>query len=1213
MWLTNKYWYWGVVVIVLLANITSQGLLCYGCSSHERIALLQLKSHFPQSPTGWIGADCCTWYGVICNPLTSRVSELSINNTYDDHFTVIIRGSNVWEGYYEGRNWHLNASLFLPFHELTSLDLSNNFIAGCVENGGFETLVTLENLESLRLTSNSFNNSILSSVGVLSLKNLDLRYNAINGSINMTELNPLNHLEELYLGGNKIIQFESSKVTKGFSNLSALYLDGLVNKVTDELLESLGEFHNLKNLSLDGNDLRGAMFRHQRYSLIELSLHDSYLDENFLQSLELLPSLKVLDIQGLQPTSQGFPRLNNLERLDLSGNALNNKIVLSIGNLTSLQYLNLANCGLSGHISQELNALNHLEELDLSGNEIIKFESSKGTKGFSNLITLYLDHLLNNVTDEFLESLGEFHNLMNLSLSGNNLRGAMFRHQRYNLVKLSLDKCSLDEKFLQSLGLLPSLKVLDISYIQTGLQTSQGFAHLNNLEQLDLSNSPLNYKNMQSIGNLTSLQYLNLADCGLSGHIAQSLCALKDLQELDMSDNYLIGTLPYCMENLTSLQQLHLSRNNLSGDIYFSPLKSLISLERLYLWNNHFQIPLSFSPFFNHSKLISFQASKNEVYSRGEMYNLIPKFQLQSLSLSCYGNGESIPQFLYHQHDLEDVYISHVRMKGTFPHWLLQNNTNLMLLYLKNTSLSGILESPIQSHVNLQRLDISDNKLSGHIPLEIGACFPRLRSLNMSSNNFSGSIPSSLGNMNILKSLDLSSNGLSGKLPDLLIKGCQQLYLLKLSNNKLQGQMFLRNASLSRLIVWLQLDGNQFIGSIPNSLSESSSLVALDVSHNNLSGGIPQWITNMTVLQVLDLSHNKFDGILLLNLFPSSISQVYLSNNRLQGSLLNDFDCENMVAIDLSHNNLVVGIPKWLGRCSKLRYFVLKGNNFEGKIPSQLCKLDRLSLIDLSSNHLYGRIPSCLRVSVHGDISDQVEFGGTYISPNVPDSKPIRLDFTTKSVSYTYVGKILAYLSGLDLSSNAFIGDIPSEIGNLSLNPGLNLSCNNLVGSIPPTFSNLQKVESLDLSHNKLEGNIPSQLTQLYCLSVFSVAYNNLSGRTPDRVAQFATFENSSYEGNPFLCGSPLSRSCDATPTSNNSRNLEGKDEDGFIDMNVFWISFGVSFIMMLMGIIAVLCINLYWRRTWFYFVGKIMNNCFYFLVDNIPMLSKYRFYQPFA
>ncbi|KAJ8753107.1 hypothetical protein K2173_017648 [Erythroxylum novogranatense] len=762
--------------------------------------------------------------------------------------------------------------------------------------------------------------------------------------------------------------------------------------------------------------------------------------------------------------------------------------------------------------------------------------------------------------------------------------------------ELSLYNCSLDENFLQSLELLPSLKVLNIQSLSTG------FPRLMNLEQLDLSYYALNNKIVLSIGNLASLQFLNLAGCGLSGDIPKSLCALKDLQELDMSGNYLSGTLPYCMENLTSLQQLYLSSNNLSGDIYFSPLKSLISLKSLSLSNNHFQIPLSFSSFFNHSKLKSFDASENKVYNRREMHNLIPKFQLQSLSLSCCGNGESFPQSLYYQHDLQIVDISHVRMKGRFPHWLLQNNTNLVSLYLKNISLSGLLELPIQSHKNLVSLDISDNKLFGQIPSEIGACFPGLGSLKMSSNNFSGSIPSSLGNMNRLGDLDLSNNGLSGKLPNLLIKGCQDLSMLP------------KNVSLTWLIE-LQLDGNQFIRSIPDSLSNSPYLAMLDVSHNNLCGGIPRWITNMTNLHILDLSHNKLDGILLPNLFPPSISQVYLSNNKLQGSMLNEFNCTNMKVIDLSQNNLTGGIPRWLGRCSNLRHLLLKGNNFKREIPKQLCKLNYLSLVDLSSNHLCGRIPSCLRISVN-DIPFKEDpgsyFEGYYERGYAFPLVPIQVDFTTKNILYSYTGKILNYLSGLDLSDNALEGVVPFEIGNFNTIQVLNLSHNNLVGPIPPTFSNLWKVESLDLSHNKLEGNIPSQLTRLHFLYVFSVAYNNLSGRTPDMVAQFATFENSSYEGNPFLCGSPLSRSCDPTLLSNNSSNGGEKEEDGFIDMNFFYISFGVSFVMMLIGIFAVLCINPYWRRAWFYFVGKIMRYCFYFVVDNVPMLSKYRFYQPF-
>ena len=50
----------------------------------------------------------------------------------------------------------------------------------------------------------------------------------------------------------------------------------------------------------------------------------------------------------------------------------------------------------------------------------------------------------------------------------------------------------------------------------------------------------------------------------------------------------------------------------------------------------------------------------------------------------------------------------------------------------------------------------------------------------------------------------------------------------------------------------------------------------------------------------------------------------------------------------------------------------------------------------------------------------------------------------------------------------------------------------------------------------------------------FSVSRNNLEGSIP-QTGQLSTFENNSYEGNPGLCGRPLSKKCEeveAVPSS---------------------------------------------------------------------------------
>ncbi|KAM7262481.1 hypothetical protein ACFE04_000164 [Oxalis oulophora] len=729
---------------------------------------------------------------------------------------------------------------------------------------------------------------------------------------------------------------------------------------------------------------------------------------------------------------------------------------------------------------------------------------------------------------------------------------------------------------------------------------------------------------LHSVGEMNALKVFKLTSCGHNeSRIAlQGLCKLSHVQTLDLSNNNLVGNLPACMANLTSLQRLALSGNQFTGNKTESPIASLTSIQELYLSDNDFQIPSSFGPLYNHSKLKTFIGDGNEIYGDVVPRSWVPKFQLNTLYLSCHGNVGAIPDFLFHQHDLQFVEISHIHFKGEFPYWLLDNNTGMTTLTLVNNSLSGHVFSPSHSLMSLEELDISNNLLNGEIPMNFGSFFPNLMKLNMSSNQFQGNIPPSLGHISSLYSLDLSNNQLIGTIPKHLGKGCKSLGELILTNNKLHGQIFSVDFNLTML--WnLQLGCNSFT-SLSDSLSRSG-LGTLDISNNRLSGPIPKWMAKISSLKELRMSNNnlegsipvefcQFDKLGTLDLSGNNISgtvppcfdnelldELRLSNNKLQGTLRDVFNniSSNMVIMDLSNNHFTGCIPHSISRLRFLTFLLLNDNNLEGEVPTQMCKLDKLCLINLSHNNLSGRIPSCLRTISSFEETDGMPYDKTRFSSNYSELSE-DIHFTTKRMSYSFHGRVLYYMSGIDLSGNKSVGEIPLEFGNLSSVLVLNLSCNCLTGKIPPTFADLKQIESLDLSDNFLSGEIPPRLVELYSLSVFIVANNNLYGIIP-RTAQFATFEESSYKGNPLLCGKPLLWSCNNTSETPSTTIHDGEeDDDSFMDMDSFIASCIASFLVVISSLAIVLLINPYWRRWWFYHTEEWMTSCYYFVVDNL-------------
>lgn len=111
----------------------------------------------------------------------------------------------------------------------------------------------------------------------------------------------------------------------------------------------------------------------------------------------------------------------------------------------------------------------------------------------------------------------------------------------------------------------------------------------------------------------------------------------------------------------------------------------------------------------------------------------------------------------------------------------------------------------------------------------------------------------------------------------------------------------------------------------------------------------------------------------------------------------------------------------------------------------------------------------------------------------------------------THIGLLSNSLEELNLCCSStpgtdwgLAGNIPSEVGSLSLLKHLDLGKNHLTGNIPTQIAQLTNLVELDLSNNELVGPIPAEFGALSKLTKLSLDANNLTAAVPSQLGALA-------------------------------------------------------------------------------------------------------------
>ncbi|KAK2981036.1 hypothetical protein RJ640_005928 [Escallonia rubra] len=462
----------------------------------------------------------------------------------------------------------------------------------------------------------------------------------------------------------------------------------------------------------------------------------------------------ILDLSSRGLVGSLSPSLGNLtflRELRLANNSLEGKIPPEIGRLFRLQQLRLDNNSFEGEIPANLSHCSKLQYLFLPGNKLFHGSLPPGL-GVMLPRLQYFGLYGNNLAGPLPVSISNCSRLGYLELGMNSFSGKVginFGDLQY-LYKLNLELNSLgsgkhgEMDFIASMPNCSSLKGISLAGNQFKGVLPVSVGNFSPQFQYLYLNENLIYGSVPSmIGNVVGLIYLGLSYNQLTGTIPSSIGNLQNLQILKLEGNYLSGMIPDSLGNLSFLSDIDLSNNRLEG-----------------------VLPLSLG---NWPRMAELNLSLNNL--TGNIHKQLFALSTPSLSLSLAHNQFSgpLPAEIGKLKALVQVDLSENGLSGEIPS-SLGDCTSLQIIYFGRNFFQGSIPPSLQTLRGLSNFDLSHNNLSGHIPrfLEQFA----LDTLDLSFNNFDGEVPTKGAFANLSVIALVGNNRLCGGVPELQLPNC---------------------------------------------------------------------------------------------------------------------------------------------------------------------------------------------------------------------------------------------------------------------------------------------------------------------------------------------------------------------------------------------------------------------------------------------------------